>query len=53
MLKRIELIKGTIHNHDQIILISSGIQPFVTLIHYDIPQELENRYGAWLSPQVQ
>ncbi|KAK8974099.1 hypothetical protein V6N11_064587 [Hibiscus sabdariffa] len=31
----------------------SGIQPFVSLTHYDIPQELENRYGAWLSPQVQ
>ncbi|MBA0839642.1 hypothetical protein Goarm_005348, partial [Gossypium armourianum] len=31
----------------------TGIQPFVSLTHYDIPQELENRYGAWLSSQVQ
>lgn len=30
-----------------------GIQPFVTLTHYDIPQELEDRYGAWLSPLLQ
>ncbi|XP_030487687.2 beta-glucosidase 46 [Cannabis sativa] len=30
-----------------------GIEPFVTLTHYDIPQELEERYGAWLSSQVQ
>ncbi|KAH9748142.1 Beta-glucosidase 47 [Citrus sinensis] len=30
-----------------------GIQPFVTLTHYDIPQELEDRYGAWLSREVQ
>ncbi|XP_020580792.1 beta-glucosidase 18-like [Phalaenopsis equestris] len=34
-------------------LLDKGIQPFVTLCHYDIPQELEVRYGAWLSPQIQ
>ncbi|XP_039132666.1 beta-glucosidase 18-like [Dioscorea cayenensis subsp. rotundata] len=34
-------------------LLSKGIQPFVTLSHYDIPQELEDRYGAWLSSEVQ
>ncbi|KAJ0974582.1 hypothetical protein J5N97_016547 [Dioscorea zingiberensis] len=27
-------------------LVARGIQPFVTLSHYDIPQELEDRYGA-------
>jgi beta-glucosidase len=31
----------------------AGIQPFVTLSHYDIPEELEDRYGAWLSAEVQ
>ncbi|KAK8940774.1 Beta-glucosidase 18 [Platanthera zijinensis] len=34
-------------------LLLKGIQPFVTLCHYDIPQELEDRYGAWLSSQIQ
>ncbi|KAK1556993.1 hypothetical protein Q3G72_015792 [Acer saccharum] len=34
-------------------LLHRGIIPFVTLTHYDIPQELEDRYGGWLSPQVQ
>uniref|UniRef100_A0A0E0DG59 4-hydroxy-7-methoxy-3-oxo-3,4-dihydro-2H-1,4-benzoxazin-2-yl glucosidebeta-D-glucosidase n=1 Tax=Oryza meridionalis TaxID=40149 RepID=A0A0E0DG59_9ORYZ len=29
------------------------IQPFVTLTHYDIPQELEDRYGAWLNAEIQ
>ncbi|KAL5990477.1 hypothetical protein ACLOJK_011379 [Asimina triloba] len=33
-------------------LLLKGIEPFVTLSHFDIPQELEDRYGAWLSPQI-
>ncbi|OWM78059.1 hypothetical protein CDL15_Pgr018628 [Punica granatum] len=31
-------------------LLSKGIQPFATVHHFDIPQELEDRYEAWLSP---
>ncbi|XP_058081524.1 beta-glucosidase 18-like isoform X2 [Magnolia sinica] len=34
-------------------LILRGIQPFVTLTHYDIPQQLEDRYGGWMSSQIQ
>ncbi|CAN1826283.1 Beta-glucosidase 47 [Linum perenne] len=34
-------------------LLQRGIQPFVTLTHYDVPQELEDRYGAWLSSNIQ
>ncbi|CAN6249349.1 unnamed protein product [Urochloa humidicola] len=34
-------------------LLLKGIEPFVTLTHYDIPQELEDRYGAWLSAEIQ
>ncbi|KAJ9551455.1 hypothetical protein OSB04_015500 [Centaurea solstitialis] len=33
-------------------LILEGIEPFVTLIHYDFPQELEDRYGSWLNPEI-
>ncbi|WZY72772.1 hypothetical protein YC2023_005012 [Brassica napus] len=30
-----------------------GIKPFVTLNHLDYPQELENRFQSWLSPEMQ
>ncbi|CAL1403835.1 unnamed protein product [Linum trigynum] len=31
-------------------LISNGIKPFVTLLHFDPPQALEDEYGGLLSP---
>ncbi|KAL1320233.1 hypothetical protein AAHE18_14G041600 [Arachis hypogaea] len=34
-------------------LLQRGIEPFVTITHYDIPQELEDRYKGWLSPKIQ
>ncbi|KAL1226127.1 Beta-glucosidase 45 [Cardamine amara subsp. amara] len=34
-------------------LLSRGIKPFVTLNHLDYPQELENRFQSWLSPEMQ
>lgn len=33
-------------------LLLKGIQPFVVLNHFDIPIELEHRYGSWLSPKL-
>ncbi|CAN0852384.1 Beta-glucosidase 46 [Linum grandiflorum] len=34
-------------------LLAKGIEPFITLCHFDIPQELEDGYGSWLSPLIQ
>ncbi|XP_060190160.1 beta-glucosidase 18-like isoform X2 [Lycium barbarum] len=34
-------------------LLLKGITPFVTIHHYDYPQEFEDRFGAWLSPLMQ
>nr|QJC44969.1 beta glucosidase 6 [Stevia rebaudiana] len=34
-------------------LILRGIKPFVTIYHFDFPQELQDRYGSWLNPLMQ
>lgn len=36
---------------DNILL--KGIEPFVTIYHEDMPQELEDRYGSWLNSLIQ
>ncbi|XP_057866538.2 coniferin beta-glucosidase isoform X2 [Cryptomeria japonica] len=33
-------------------LLNKGMQPFVTLCHYDIPQALEDQYGSWLNQRI-
>lgn len=33
-------------------ILAKGIEPFVTINHFDIPQELQDQYGAWLSSEI-
>ncbi|KAK8519932.1 hypothetical protein V6N12_003898 [Hibiscus sabdariffa] len=46
-----EVNPGGIEFYNKVIdsLLLRGIEPFVTIHHFDHPQELGDRYGAWLS----
>ncbi|KAK4414872.1 Oleuropein beta-glucosidase [Sesamum alatum] len=34
------------------LLVAQGIEPFVTIFHFDVPQCLEDEYGGFLSPKI-
>jgi beta-glucosidase len=50
-----EVNQAGIMFYDRIIntLLRKGMEPFITIHHHDFPQELEDKYTAWLSPIMQ
>lgn len=48
-----EINQAGIDHYNNLInaLLANGIEPYVTIYHWDLPQSLEDRYTGWLNPQ--
>ncbi|XP_020206710.1 beta-glucosidase 40 [Cajanus cajan] len=49
-----EINQAGIDHYNKLInsLLAKGIEPYVTLYHWDLPQALEKKYKGWLSPMI-
>ncbi|XP_010258106.1 PREDICTED: beta-glucosidase 6 [Nelumbo nucifera] len=49
-----EINQAGIDHYDKLIdaLLAQGIEPYVTLYHWDLPQALADKYNGWLDPQI-
>ncbi|KAL6842246.1 hypothetical protein ACP4OV_027894 [Aristida adscensionis] len=49
-----EVNQAGIDHYNNVInaLIAKGIEPYVTLYHWDLPQALEDKYTGWLNRQI-
>ncbi|XP_061368012.1 beta-glucosidase 40-like [Gastrolobium bilobum] len=49
-----EINQAGIDHYNKLInaLLAKGIEPYVTLYHWDLPQALEDKYTGWLSTEI-
>nr|CAD1837920.1 unnamed protein product [Ananas comosus var. bracteatus] len=49
-----EIDRRGIDHYNRLIdaLLAKGIEPYVTLYHWDLPQALEDKYNGWLDRQI-
>ncbi|URE08981.1 beta-glucosidase [Musa troglodytarum] len=49
-----EVNQAGIDHYNKLInaLLANGIEPYVTLYHWDLPQALEDRYNGWIDPRI-
>lgn len=49
-----ELNQAGVDHYNNVIntLLANGIEPYVTIYHWDLPQALQDKYNGWLSPQM-
>ncbi|KAF3326270.1 beta-glucosidase 6 isoform X2 [Carex littledalei] len=49
-----EINQAGIDHYNKLInaLLAKGIEPYVTIYHWDLPQALEDKYNGWLDTQI-
>ncbi|XAR65263.1 Beta-glucosidase [Bertholletia excelsa] len=49
-----EINQAGVDHYNKLInaLLANGIEPYVTIYHWDLPQALQDRYNGWLDPQI-
>ncbi|CDP11049.1 unnamed protein product [Coffea canephora] len=49
-----ELNQAGVDHYNTLIntLLANGIEPYVTIYHWDLPQALQDKNNGWLSPQI-
>ncbi|KAK9276681.1 hypothetical protein L1049_006217 [Liquidambar formosana] len=49
-----EISQAGVDHYNNLInaLLAKGIEPYVTIYHWDLPQALHDKYGGWLNPLI-